>query len=72
MFIIQVKWVPLSGQLPIGSPNPYTLLVSIDLADDTTWTDKPSYAIGTELLRFTGGTQFGYLTSSQPKLNSMI
>ena len=54
-----------SGQLPIGSTNPYTLLVSIDLADDNTWTDKPSYAVGTELLRFTGGTQFGYLTASQ-------
>ena len=59
------KMGPFTGQLDIGSPNPYTLLVSIDLADDTTWTDKPSYAIGTELLRFTGGTQFGYLTSSQ-------
>ena len=55
------------GQSPLGVPNPYTLLVSIDLADDSTWTDAPSYAVGTELLRFTGGTQFGYLTSSQPE-----
>ena len=54
-----------NGQLPIGSTNPYTLLVSIDLTDDATWTNKPSYAVGTELLRFTGGTQFGYLTASQ-------
>ncbi len=54
-----------SGQIPIGSTNPYTLLVSIDLTDDSTWTDKPSYAVGDELERFTGGTQFGYLTASQ-------
>jgi hypothetical protein len=54
-----------SGQIPIGSTNPYTLLVSIDLTDDSTWTDKPSYAVGDELERFTGGTRFGYLTSSQ-------
>jgi hypothetical protein len=55
------------GQSPLGDPNPYMLLVSIDLADDSTWTNKPSYAVGTELLRFTGGTQFGYLTGSQPQ-----
>ena len=56
-----------SGQIPIGSTNPYTLLVSIDLTDDSTWTDKPSYAVGDELERFTGGTRFGYLTASQPQ-----
>ena len=49
-----------------GGTNPYSLLVSIDLTDSSTWTDAPAYATGNELEKFTGATQFGYLTSSQP------
>jgi hypothetical protein len=48
-----------------GQSNPYSLLVSFDLTDKNTWIDAPSYAVGDELERFTGATQFGYLTSSQ-------
>ena len=54
-----------SSNVAPGQSNPYSLLVSFDLTDKTTWTDAPAYAVGDELEIFTGGTKFGYLTSSQ-------
>jgi hypothetical protein len=54
-----------SGLVAEGSPNPYTLLYELNLTNKTTWNLAPSYAIGTELLKFTGATSFGYFTSSQ-------
>ena len=54
-----------SSNVAPGQSNPYSLMVSFDLTDKTTWTDAPSYAVGDELEIFTGGTKFGYLTSSQ-------
>jgi len=56
----------LNGIVQAGNPNPYTLLYQFDLTDKTTWNGAPSYAVGNELLKFTSGTSFGYLTSSQP------
>ena len=51
----------------VGDSNPYSLLFTVDLTDKTTWNAAPSYAIGNELNKFTGGTKFGYLTFSQPQ-----
>ena len=48
-----------------GNPNPYTLLVSIDLNDINTWTSAPSYATGNELIKFADQGKIGYHTSSQ-------
>jgi len=55
------------GIVQSGNPNPYTLLYQFDLTDKTTWNAAPNYALGNELLKFTGGTSFGYLTTSQRK-----
>ena len=54
-----------AGLVAEGSSNPYTLLYQFDLTNKATWNSAPSYAIGTELLKFTGATSFGYFTSSQ-------
>jgi hypothetical protein len=55
-----------SGAIQPGQPNPYTLLFQFDLTDINTWTGAPSYAVGDELLKFTGPSRIGYLSSSQP------
>ena len=54
-----------AGLVAEGSSNPYTLLYEFDLTNKATWNAAPSYAVGTELLKFTGATSFGYFTSSQ-------
>jgi hypothetical protein len=54
-----------SGAIQPGQPNPYTLLFQFDLTDINTWTGAPNYAVGDELLKFTGSTRIGYLTASQ-------
>jgi len=51
----------------VGDPNPYTLLVSLDLNDINTWTDAPSYATGNELIKFADQGKIGYHTASQPQ-----
>jgi hypothetical protein len=53
------------GAIQPGQPNPYTLLFQFDLTDINTWTGAPNYAVGDELLKFTGSTRIGYLTASQ-------
>ena len=65
VYTTQTMGTQANASVGPGSNNPYTLLVSIDLTDDSTWTNAPSYATGNELEKFTGGTKFGYLTASQ-------
>ena len=55
-----------SGAIQPGQPNPYTLLFQFDLTDINTWTGAPSFAVGDELLKFTGPSRIGYFSFSQP------
>lgn len=57
---------PYVGAIQPGQPNPYTLLFQFDLTDINTWTGAPSYAVGNELLKFTGPSRIGYFSFSQP------
>ena len=55
----------LGLDVPLGGSAPYSLICTIDLADSTTWTQAPSYAVGDELLKFSNSVRIGYTTNSQ-------
>ena len=49
----------------VGQPAPYYLAYSLDVTNPSTWASAPVYADPTELLKFSGGTRYGYSTQSQ-------
>lgn len=63
--IYTTKSMGPKGNVQLNNPNPYTLLYQFDLTDKSTWNGAPSYAVGNELLKFTGSTSIGFLTQSQ-------
>lgn len=49
----------------VGQPAPYYLVYSLDVTNPSTWVSAPVYADPTALLKFSGGTRYGYATQSQ-------
>jgi len=49
----------------VGQPAPYYLAYSLDVTNPSTWVSAPVYADPTALLKFSGGTRYGYATQSQ-------
>jgi hypothetical protein len=63
----QTGSLPLHNQAihDVGQPAPYYLAYSLDVTNPTTWVSSPVYADPTDLLKFSGGTRYGYTTQSQ-------
>lgn len=51
----------------VGQQAPYYLAYSLDVTNPSTWASAPIYADPTDLLKFSGGTRYGYATQSQSK-----
>ena len=49
----------------VGQPAPYYLAYTLDVTNPATWASAPVYADPTALLKFSGGTRYGYATQSQ-------
>jgi hypothetical protein len=65
----QTGSLPLHNQAihDVGQPAPYYLAYSLDVTNPSTWVNAPVYADPTALLKFSGGTRYGYSTQSQSK-----
>lgn len=63
----QTGSLPLHNQAihDVGQPAPYYLAYSLDVTDTVTWASAPGYADPSALLKFSGGTRYGYATQSQ-------